>query len=69
MNEHDTNNLMFLLSLETEQLQEWYVTVTEDDRQYAEELMTQAHLVLNDRQVAQMTQYRDATKVLDKFML
>ena len=69
MNAHDTNNLMFLLSLNTKRLKEWYMEVSEDDRLYAEELLAQAHLVAIDASVAKMPQFKEAQKVLDKFRI
>ena len=69
MNAHDTNNLMFLLSLNTKRLKEWYMEVSEDDRLYAEELLAQAHLVAIDARVAKMPQFKEAQKVLDKFRI
>jgi hypothetical protein len=69
MNEHDTNNLMFLLNLPTKQLKQWYMEISEDDRLYAEELLAQAHLFSIDAAVAKLPQFKEANKVLDKFRL
>jgi hypothetical protein len=69
MNDRDKGNLMFLLSLPTKQLKQWYTEVSEDDRLYAEELLTQAHLLTIDKAVAELPQYKEANKVLDKFRL
>jgi len=68
MNAHDTNNLMFLMSLSSKQLKQWYMEIDEDDRLYAEELLEQAHLVTIDAAVAKLPQYKEANKVLEKFM-
>ena len=67
MNDHDKSNLMFLLNLPTRQLKQWYTEVSEDDRLYAEELLTQAHLMTIDAAVAKLPQFKEANKVLDKF--
>ncbi len=69
MNAHDTNNLMFLMSLTPKALMQWYMEVSEDDRLYAEELMAEAHLVAIDARVAQLPQFKEANKVLDKFRI
>lgn len=69
MNAHDTNNLMFLMSLTPKALMQWYMEVSEDDRLYAEELMAEAHLVAIDARVAQLPQYAEANQVLNKFKL
>lgn len=69
MNDHDKNNLMFLLNLEPKQLKQWYMEISEDDRLYAEELLEQAHLITVDLAVAKLPQFKEANKVLDKFRL
>lgn len=40
MNEHDRENLQFLLNADEETLQDWYSKVDEDDHEYASEIMT-----------------------------
>ena len=69
MNAHDKSNLMFLMSMSTKQLKQWYTEITEDDRLYAEELMAEAHLVAIDARVAKLPQFAEANKVLDKFRI
>jgi hypothetical protein len=69
MNDHDKGNLMFLLSLNSRQLKQWYMEIDEDDRLYAEELLEQAHLITIDAAVAKLPQFKEANKVLDKFRL
>ena len=41
MNDHDRENLNFLLSCDPDTLLDWYNTVDEEDHEYASELMTQ----------------------------
>ena len=41
MNEHDRENLRFLLNADPATLREWYDSVTKDDIEYASELMLQ----------------------------
>jgi hypothetical protein len=69
MNEHDTGNLLFLLSLNSRQLKQWYMEIDEDDRLYAEELLAQAHLITIDAAVAKLPQFKEANKLLDKFRI
>jgi hypothetical protein len=69
MNAHDTNNLMFLMTLDPISLEDWFLQADEDDRLYAEQLMAQAHLVAVDARVAQLPQFAEANKVLDKFRI
>lgn len=40
MNEHDRENLQFLLNAGEETLRDWYSKVDEDDHEYASEIMT-----------------------------
>ena len=56
------------MSLSSKQLKQWYMEIDEDDRLYAEELLEQAHLVTIDAAVAKLPQYKEANKVLEKFM-
>jgi hypothetical protein len=67
MNAHDTNNLLFLMTLNPRSLEDWFLQADEDDRLYAEQLMAEAHLVAVDARVAQLPQFKEANKVLDKF--
>ena len=41
MNDYDRANLQFLLSIDSNELKEWYESVTPDDIEYAAELMLQ----------------------------
>lgn len=41
MNSHDRQNLQFLLNASEQTLRQWYATVSEDDREYASELLAQ----------------------------
>ncbi len=50
MNDHDKGNLEFLMSLRTEQdWNDWWEATTEDDHQYALELIVAARLELSVR--------------------
>ena len=42
MNEHDKNNLNFLLHANKAQLSKWFKSITDDDVQYAFELLQMA---------------------------
>jgi hypothetical protein len=42
MNEHDRNNLNFLLNIDGDTFNEWYAQTDEDDRVYAQELLALA---------------------------
>ena len=49
MNEHDRNNLNFLLTIDGPTFNEWYAQTDEDDRVYAQELLALAAEELRDR--------------------
>lgn len=42
MNKRDQGNLDFLLTASTETLKDWYAKASEDDREYAMELLMRA---------------------------
>jgi hypothetical protein len=49
MNEHDRNNLNFLLNIDGETFEDWYAQTDEDDRVYAQELLALAAEELRDQ--------------------
>ena len=69
MNDHDKNNLLFLMNLTPKGLREWFYQASEDDIAYAEELMAQGQIIAIDARVAQMQQFKEAEKVLARFAL
>ena len=68
MNARDKDNLIFLMSLSTEGLRAWFTQASDDDIDYAEELITQAHILAIDARVAQLPQYTEAQQVLERFL-
>jgi hypothetical protein len=68
MNARDKDNLVFLMSLSTEGLRAWFTQASDDDIAYAEELITQAHILAIDARVAQLPQYTEAQQVLERFL-
>jgi len=52
MNEHDRNNLNFLLNIDGPTFEDWYAQIDEDDRVYAQELLALAAEELRDQAVA-----------------
>lgn len=66
MNNHDYQNLQFLLNASRETIQEWYQTVTEDELAYATELLLIATLEIDDHAVEQMDSFPEARALLDK---
>jgi hypothetical protein len=69
MNDNDKNNLLFILSLDSKSLNDWYIQADEDDRLYADELLEQAHLIVIDAAVAKLPRFKEAKKVLAQFAI
>ena len=72
MNDHDKDNLKFILSLKPEDFYDWYETLTDDDALYAMELVSMARSEL-ETQVAEIFDNVEdcslAKNVLGKFTL
>jgi len=72
MNDWDKNNLMFIMKLSRQELIEWFMESSEDDRLYAEELLARAHLLLDVKEVEffdDTEDLSDAKTVLKQFTL
>ena len=57
------------MNLTPKGLKEWFFQASEDDRLYAEELLAQGQIIAIDARVAQLPQFKEANKVLDKFRI
>jgi len=74
MNPHDRSNLKFLMALDRSTFRNWWLSVSEDDHQYALELLDQYGKELNDLESTDKEgstidlDVTDAKKVLDKIM-
>ena len=69
MTDSDKNNLVFLLNLSPHGLKDWFYQASEDDINYAEELIAQAQILAIDARVAQLPQFKEAQQVLKPFLL
>ena len=69
MNEHDFDNLAYLLQFSPAQLQEWMKTAPKDDRVYAIELLALAPHEILDIAVEVMTSYPEAMAAIKPHML
>jgi hypothetical protein len=69
MSQRDKDNLIFLMSLSTEGLRNWFTQASDDDINYAEELIAQAHILAIDARVAQLPQFKEAQEVLKPYLL
>lgn len=74
MNDWDKNNLQFILSLDETQFDEWYSSISDDDAEYAMELLKQARSIVSV-QLAELYDEKaeedlsDAKNVLGRFTL
>jgi hypothetical protein len=69
MNQHDLNNLKYLLESTPEELAKWRKTATPDDIAYSQELFYMAAVELIDVAVSNMAQYDLANNELRRFKL
>jgi len=56
------------MNMSSSALEDWFLQASDDDRNYAEELMAEAHLIAIDDRVARMRQFKEAEQVLSKFI-
>ena len=67
MNDHDRQNLNFLLNSSPEVIADWYTKVDQDDIDYAHELLAMAALELKEE--AQALRIEAELAILDRFEL
>lgn len=67
MNQHDRDNLNFLLGASEEVLRDWFDHVDDDDIDYARELLEMYKLELID-QAVEISDMSDADKYLSQLM-
>jgi RecB family endonuclease NucS len=76
MNQEDRNNLNFLLTVSPQVLLDWFTKTHAEDHAYAKQIMDmyqheldlREQIIHVDRQVASMTTFPDAERVLKKFV-
>ena len=66
MNQHDRDNLDFLLSASPEVIRDWYEQMDDDDIQYAFELLEMAKEELIEQQLA-VSDLSDAKAIILKY--
>ena len=72
MNQHDKDNLRFLLSASPDSLREWYESVGQDDHEYAMELIQtyKAELIVETLETNDNVEdLSDAQRILARFRL
>jgi hypothetical protein len=52
MNEHDRDNLQFLLTVDADTFKDWYSQTDAEDHEYAQELLAMYSLELKERSIA-----------------
>ena len=67
MNPRDAKNLRFIMSLSNDQIAEWAMTITQDDMQYAFELIELAKIELIDKEVEVTEDLSLAKEVLSRY--
>lgn len=70
MNEYDYNNLQFLLNATEDTLRQWFEVVSEDDKEYAMELLQTAQgeiLYFRMQYEEDVSDLTEARNVLSKF--
>jgi hypothetical protein len=70
MNEYDRANLFFLMNATPEELEEWYNSVSEDDHEYASELMAEyceelatKKSLIDDKEVTNLEEARSLLRI------
>ena len=72
MNAHDKSNLQFIMALTQEEFEVWYGQISDDDSEYAMELLKQARqeLTIQEMELRDEVQtFNEAKNVLDRFTL
>lgn len=72
MNDHDRDNLQFLLTADETAMQDWYSQVSQDDIEYALELlqMANAELTVKEMELSEAAEELDLTQaqaILSRF--
>lgn len=72
MNKNDLNNLEFIMSLNVDSIKEWWDNISEDDRNYAMELIDAQKKILIEKQTnmcldAKITDMTQAKQVLSQW--
>lgn len=72
MNDYDKNNLQFIMNLSADEFGDWYATLSDDDCDYAIELLktARAEIAMQVVELADnVNDVSDAANVLSKFTL
>lgn len=72
MNQHDLNNLEFIMSLDVNSIKQWWDSISEDDREYAMELLECQKRILVEKKTnicldADITDMTQAKQLLSKW--
>ena len=72
MNQNDLNNLEFIMSLNVESIKQWWDSISEDDREYAMELLEYQKRILVEKKTnicldAEITDMTQAKQLLSRW--
>jgi hypothetical protein len=72
VNQHDLNNLEFIMSLDVNSIKQWWNSISEDDREYAMELLEHQKRILIEKKTnicldAEITDMTQAKQLLSKW--
>jgi hypothetical protein len=72
VNQNDLNNLEFIMSLNVESIKQWWDSISEDDREYAMELLEHQKRILVEKKTnicldADITDMTQAKQLLSKW--
>jgi hypothetical protein len=72
MNDYDKNNLKFIMALTQEEFEVWYAEISDDDAEYAMELLKKARQALVTAEMELLDEvetFTEAKNILDRFTL
>lgn len=72
MNDHDKSNLQYIMALSQEEFEVWYAEISDDDAEYAIELLKKARQELVAIEIELLDEVEtltEAKNILDRFTL
>lgn len=72
MNDHDKSNLQYIMALSQEEFEVWYAEISDDDAEYAIELLKKARKALVTAEMELLDEvetFTEAKNILDRFTL
>lgn len=72
MNDHDKSNLQYIMALSQEEFEVWYAEISDDDAEYAIELLKKARqelVAIEIELLDEVETFTEAKNILDRFTL